>query len=94
MQAPVADVYRGKYTNKDYTLEELSEKYADEVRQLCEKASVKGGGVSIFLAESMQSCGGQIVYPPGYLRRVYKLVLLKEFLPDKINKTIIENLLE
>lgn len=72
--APVADVYRGKYTDVDYTMEELSEMYADEVKQLCDKANENGGGVSIFLAESMQSCGGQIVYPPGYLRRVYKHV--------------------
>lgn len=72
--APVADVYRGKYTDKDYSLEELSEKYADEVKQLCDKATKKSGGVCLFVAESMQSCGGQIVYPPGYLRQVYKHV--------------------
>ncbi|XP_042208563.1 ethanolamine-phosphate phospho-lyase-like isoform X2 [Homarus americanus] len=72
--APVADVYRGKYTNKDYSMEELSEKYADEVKLLCEKATKQSGGVCIFLAESMQSCGGQIVFPPGYLRQVYKHV--------------------
>lgn len=69
--APVADVYRGKYTNKDYTVEELSTKYADEVKALCDKATEKSGGVCAFFAESMQSCGGQIIYPPGYLRQVY-----------------------
>ncbi|KAG7153963.1 Ethanolamine-phosphate phospho-lyase-like 3 [Homarus americanus] len=55
-------------------MEELSEKYADEVKLLCEKATKQSGGVCIFLAESMQSCGGQIVFPPGYLRQVYKHV--------------------
>ncbi|XP_045137486.1 5-phosphohydroxy-L-lysine phospho-lyase-like isoform X1 [Portunus trituberculatus] len=72
--APVADIYRGKYTDKDYTIEQLSEKYADEVKMLCQKSSKEGGQVCIFFAESMQSCGGQIVFPPGYLRQVYKHV--------------------
>uniref|UniRef100_A0A0N7ZCN1 Uncharacterized protein n=2 Tax=Scylla olivacea TaxID=85551 RepID=A0A0N7ZCN1_SCYOL len=72
--APVADIYRGKYTDKDYTIEQLSEKYADEVKMLCQKSSKEGGRVCIFYAESMQSCGGQIVFPPGYLRQVYKHV--------------------
>ncbi|XP_069174044.1 ethanolamine-phosphate phospho-lyase isoform X2 [Procambarus clarkii] len=72
--ASVPDVYRGNYTDKDYTLDECSEKYADEVKQLCDKANQQGGGVSLFVAESMQSCGGQIVFPPGYLCRVYKHV--------------------
>lgn len=72
--APVPDVYRGKYTDKDFTVEECTKKYADEVKQLCDKATKLHGGVSIFFAESMQSCGGQIVYPPGYLRQVYSHV--------------------
>ncbi|KAK7023406.1 hypothetical protein SK128_005069 [Halocaridina rubra] len=72
--APVPDSYRGKYTDKEYTTEELAEKYADDVKIFCEKANRQGGGVCAFFAESMQSCGGQIVYPPGYLRRVYKHV--------------------
>lgn len=71
-QAPVADTYRGMYTDKDFTIEELSEKYANEVKKLCQKATEEGGGVCVFFAESMQSCGGQIVYPPGYLRQVYR----------------------
>ncbi|KAK3871430.1 hypothetical protein Pcinc_023417 [Petrolisthes cinctipes] len=71
---PVADVYRGKYTDKDHTLEDLATKYADEVKQACEAATKQGGGVCIFYAESMQSCGGQIVYPPGYLQQVFKHV--------------------
>ena len=25
-----------------------------------------------FISESMQGCGGQIVYPPNYLKNVYK----------------------
>lgn len=72
----MADRYRGKYTDKHYTLEELSEKYADEVKLLCQKANRDGGGVCVFFAESMQSCGGQIIFPPGYLRQVYRYALI------------------
>lgn len=68
----MADVYRGKYTDKDYTLEELATKYAHEVKLACDEATNHGGGVCIFYAESMQSCGGQIVYPPGYMQQVFK----------------------
>lgn len=75
LQAPVADVYRGKYTDQEYTTAELSSLYADEVRQLCDKARDRGKGVCVFIAESFQACGGQIIFPPGYLRQVYKLVL-------------------
>ncbi|XP_045623118.2 5-phosphohydroxy-L-lysine phospho-lyase isoform X1 [Procambarus clarkii] len=69
--APVPDVYRGTYRDDEFTAEECAEKYADEVRRLCDEAARPGGGVALFVAESMQSCGGQIVFPPGYLRRVY-----------------------
>merc|ERR1712142_399176 len=72
--APVPDDYRGIYTNRDYTPEQLANKYAEEVKILCDKATANGRGACAFIAESMQSCGGQIIYPPGYLRQVYKYV--------------------
>lgn len=28
--------------------------------------------IAAFISESMQGCGGQIVYPPNYLKEVYK----------------------
>lgn len=68
----MADGYRGKYTDKEYTAEELSTKYSDEVKKLCDQAQEQGKGVSCFIAESFQSCGGQIIFPPGYLRQVYE----------------------
>ena len=54
--------------------DELCKAYTDEVKKLCEEASKsKGGrGIAAYIAESMQSCGGQIIYPPGYLRNVYQ----------------------
>ncbi len=46
--------------------------YAQEVIDLVEKAEKNGRKICMFLAESLQSCGGQIVYPKGYLKKVYE----------------------
>lgn len=70
--APVPDSYRGKYRSSDYSEEQLRDLYAQEVIDLVENAEKKGRKIGIFLAESLQSCGGQIVYPKGYLSKVYK----------------------
>ncbi|CAG9559709.1 unnamed protein product [Danaus chrysippus] len=73
--APVPDVYRGKYTypNDSTSEENLGKLYADEVGKLCDEIKKKGG-VCAFIAESLQSCGGQIIPPEGYLKKVYKHV--------------------
>lgn len=73
-QAPVPDVYRGKYTypNHSQSEEELGKMYADEVGRICKNISDKNGGVCAFIAESLQSCGGQIIPPDGYLKRVFE----------------------
>lgn len=54
--------------------EDLGEKYANEVLKLIEKAEVGGRRIAAFIAESLQSCGGQIIYPRNYLSQVYKHV--------------------
>lgn len=69
--APCPDTYRGKYRDNQYHGQDLGKKYADEVKDLIDGVQAKGRQVSCFIAESMQSCGGQIVYPPGYLKRIY-----------------------
>ncbi|XP_038222834.1 alanine--glyoxylate aminotransferase 2-like [Zerene cesonia] len=74
--APVPDIYRGKYThpNDSQSEEDLGKLYADEVGKLCKEATQKNGGVCAFIAESLQSCGGQIFPPDGYLKRAYEHV--------------------
>lgn len=61
-----------KYRNSEYSEEQLAELYAQEVIKLVEEAEKKGRKVCLFYAESLQSCGGQIIYPKNYLRKVYK----------------------
>lgn len=78
-KVPCPDVYRGKLRDCDFPGEDLGKKYAEEVDKIIKDIHDKGKGVCCFIAESMQSCGGQIIYPPGYLSRVYEYVFLKCF---------------
>ncbi|GLG98063.1 Uncharacterized protein GBIM_04699 [Gryllus bimaculatus] len=72
--APCPDVYRGKFRDVDYPNQDLGKKYADEVKNICKKAREDGRSICAFIAESLQSCGGQIITPPNYFRNVYKYV--------------------
>ncbi len=49
--------------------------YAESVEQQIHAIQRKTGeGPAAFIAESMSSCGGQVVYPAGYLREAARLV--------------------
>lgn len=69
------DVYRGKHRLAEADLrdparlEEAGRLYADEVRHLLEGREGQGG-VACYIAEALQSCGGQILPPKGYMTRV------------------------
>uniref|UniRef100_A0A7N8WY54 Ethanolamine-phosphate phospho-lyase n=1 Tax=Mastacembelus armatus TaxID=205130 RepID=A0A7N8WY54_9TELE len=65
--APSPDVYRGKY-RADHP--DPATAYADEVKEIIDKVHKKGGKVAAFIAESLQSCGGQVIPPAGYFQRV------------------------
>lgn len=73
-QVPTPDVYRGKYRDVDYNYDEdkVCDLYVDEVRQAVERAEARGRRIAIFLIESLQSCGGQIIYPKGYLKKTFE----------------------
>ncbi|XP_028414643.1 ethanolamine-phosphate phospho-lyase-like isoform X1 [Dendronephthya gigantea] len=63
------DPYRGKY--RGYT-EETGVKYANEVNETVENAQKNGRKVAAFLVESAQGCGGQIIFPDGFLKHSFK----------------------
>ena len=65
---PMPDGYRGKHRGYDRA---AGVAYGDEVGQVIEKA---GAPIAAFLTESLQSCGGQIVPPPGYLETAFRHV--------------------
>ena len=64
--APIPDDYRGPYKRGD---PQAGPKYAKHVAEI-----VDGVKPAAYIAESLPSVGGQIVFPPGYLTDVYKCV--------------------
>ena len=69
--APIPDVYRGAYKAGD---PQAGEKYAGHVAEIIADLRRRGRGPGGFIAESLPSVGGQIVFPPGYLEAVYRAV--------------------
>ncbi len=69
--APIADVYRGRYKSDD---PEAGAKYAYHVLEIIQRLRHEGRGLAGFIAESVPSVGGQIVFPEGYLTNVYEYV--------------------
>ena len=68
---PMPDGYRGpvKWDDPD-----CGEKYADMAIDQLELLQKQGRKPAAFIAESLLGCGGQIVLPDGYLKRVYEAV--------------------
>ncbi|KAB0802379.1 hypothetical protein PPYR_04565 [Photinus pyralis] len=72
--APLPDSYRGKYRDSTYGEDEIGHLYAEDVKDICKNIQDKGKGVCAFIAESLLSCGGQIIPPKNYFREVYQHV--------------------
>lgn len=72
--AACPDVYGGKYIDKDHPNEDMATVYAKDVEVILEGLRAQGKGVAAFIAESLQSCGGQILPPDGYFRKVFNAV--------------------
>uniref|UniRef100_A0AC35TXN9 Alanine--glyoxylate aminotransferase 2-like n=1 Tax=Rhabditophanes sp. KR3021 TaxID=114890 RepID=A0AC35TXN9_9BILA len=74
--APTPDVYRGIFTLPDDKLadkeacREAGKKYSDTVKDILQKSNETGNGVAAYLAEALQSCGGQILPPHDYFKDV------------------------
>jgi 4-aminobutyrate aminotransferase-like enzyme/Ser/Thr protein kinase RdoA (MazF antagonist) len=66
--APLADDYRGLYRRDDKS---AGAKYAKHVEEILSRARSEGRGVAAYIAETLPSVGGQVVFPPGYLAEVY-----------------------
>uniref|UniRef100_A0A915BFR8 Alanine--glyoxylate aminotransferase 2-like n=1 Tax=Parascaris univalens TaxID=6257 RepID=A0A915BFR8_PARUN len=78
--APCPDVYRGRYRLDDNELHDedaLSEAahcYADAVSDIIANLQKNGRTLAMFLAEALQSCGGQVIPPKCYFRTVARYV--------------------
>ena len=69
--APIADDYRGAYRRGDA---QAGLKYASHVGEIIESARKQSRDVAAFIAETLPSVAGQIVFPQNYLAEVYKYV--------------------
>ncbi len=69
--APIADDYRGRYRRGESG---LGKKYASHVEQILCTMKRTGRGIAAYIAETLPSVAGQIVFPPNYLAEVYKHV--------------------
>ncbi len=67
--APLADDYRGPYRRGDKL---AGAQYAGHVAEILVRTRAEGRGVAAYIAETLPSVGGQIVFPPGYLAEVYR----------------------
>lgn len=65
------DRYRGIYRGDDPT---LGERYAALMDPAIAELDRAGTPAGAFLAESVLSCGGQVVLPPGYLQGGYRRI--------------------
>ena len=68
--APLADDYRGIYRRGE---PDLGAKYAANVGETC-RGLQKQGKRPTYIAETLPSVGGQIVFPPSYLAESYRHV--------------------
>lgn len=68
---PMPDVYRGQYKSDD---PQAGAKYAQYVAAAVNDIHRQGRQTGAFIAESILSCGGQIVLPDGYLSAAYQHV--------------------
>jgi 4-aminobutyrate aminotransferase-like enzyme/Ser/Thr protein kinase RdoA (MazF antagonist) len=69
--APMPDDYRGKYRREDA---QAGTRYAAHVGEILDQMSKQGRAPAAYIAETLPSVGGQIVFPPKYLEQVYSRV--------------------
>jgi len=69
--APIPDDYRGPYRRGDAA---AGAKYAQHIAEILQNAHAQSRSVAAYLAETLPSVAGQIVFPPGYLAEAYKHV--------------------
>jgi 4-aminobutyrate aminotransferase-like enzyme/Ser/Thr protein kinase RdoA (MazF antagonist) len=69
--AVMPDLFRGPYRYGDAA---AGKKYAEHIREAVERIRKAGRRPAAFVAESLLSCGGQIVLPEGYLQEAYRII--------------------
>jgi 4-aminobutyrate aminotransferase-like enzyme len=70
-QVITPDVYRGPYKHGDPMAGAL---YAGRIEREAQKLADSEVGLCAFICESLMSCAGQIIFPPGYLEAAFRHV--------------------
>ena len=70
-KVPMADAFRGQYRSTD---PKAGLKYAEHIGEIIRQATTNHKEVAAFICEPLMSCGGQIVFPPGYLKEAFRHV--------------------
>ncbi|MHA1137399.1 MAG: aminotransferase class III-fold pyridoxal phosphate-dependent enzyme [Candidatus Thorarchaeota archaeon] len=65
------DPYRGEYKQSDV---DAGKKYAEDVSKAITDIEKQNKGVCAFICESLMGCGGQIIFPDGYLKEAFRRV--------------------
>ncbi len=68
----IPDGYRGKYRSEDQN--DIGSSYAQDVASTISDLHRQNKTIAAFYAESLIGTGGQIVLPPGYLKKAYQFV--------------------
>ncbi|KAA3614670.1 MAG: aminotransferase class III-fold pyridoxal phosphate-dependent enzyme [Calditrichaeota bacterium] len=71
VKAELPDVYRGPYKKEDL---QAGNKYAEFIEWRIQDLKKEDKSIAGFICESLPGCGGQIVFPQGYLKEVYKKI--------------------
>ncbi len=70
-KVPAPDIYRGPFKKGTPN---VGTRYANEVTKVLAEAEKSDKKIAAYFCESLLSCGGQILLPPSYLKRVYQAI--------------------
>ncbi|MHA1666063.1 MAG: aminotransferase class III-fold pyridoxal phosphate-dependent enzyme [Candidatus Thorarchaeota archaeon] len=65
------DPFRGDHKRSDSN---AGKKYAEDVQKAIQEIETQNKGVCAFICEPLMGCGGQIIFPDGYLKESFKQV--------------------
>lgn len=66
--------FRGRYTFHNYSNRLAAKLYARKAAKVIKRLKESEFGLNAFIAETYQSCGGQVIPPRKYFELIYKLV--------------------
>ena len=65
------DAFRGEYKHTD---SDAGLKYAEDIGRAIKEIEIQSKKVCAFICEPLMGCGGQIIFPDGYLKEAFKRV--------------------